>query len=70
MFYDSAHLPDLTHINNKEDVVPILPGCHLHSYDECMTHIIVTIGRFLGFQHPHGEVHINDDNTWNACAGE
>ena len=36
MFYDSAHLPDLTHINNKEDVVPILPGCIRKSYDGCM----------------------------------
>ncbi|GJJ11323.1 hypothetical protein Clacol_005555 [Clathrus columnatus] len=47
-----ANFPDLTHINNKEDVVPILPGI------------------FLGFQHPHGEIHIDDNGVWNACAGD
>ncbi|KIJ29740.1 hypothetical protein M422DRAFT_268773 [Sphaerobolus stellatus SS14] len=46
--YLDAHFSDLIHINNKEDVVPILPGVH----------------------HPHGEVHIADDNVWHACAGE
>jgi len=50
--YLDAHFPDLTHINNKEDVVPILPG------------------EFLGFQHPHGEIHINDSGAWDACAGD
>jgi len=50
--YLDAHFSDLTHINNKEDVVPILPG------------------EFLGFQHPHGEIHIQDSNAWDACAGD
>ncbi|KAF8513708.1 alpha beta-hydrolase [Hysterangium stoloniferum] len=50
--YLDAHLPDLTHINNKEDFVPILPG------------------RFLGYQHPHGEIHIQDSGAWDACAGD
>lgn len=50
--YLDANFPDLTHINNKEDVVPILPGI------------------FLGFQHPHGEIHIDDNGVWNACAGD
>ncbi|KIJ28858.1 hypothetical protein M422DRAFT_269830 [Sphaerobolus stellatus SS14] len=50
--YMDAHFSDLTHINNREDVVPILPG------------------RFLGFHHPHGEIHIADDGVWHACAGE
>jgi len=50
--YLDAHFPDLTHINNKEDVIPILPG------------------RFLGFQHPHGEIHIQDSGAWDACAGD
>jgi len=49
--YLDAHFPDLTHVNNREDVVPILPG------------------RFLGFEHPHGEVHIQDSGEWDACAG-
>ncbi|KIJ31875.1 hypothetical protein M422DRAFT_266358 [Sphaerobolus stellatus SS14] len=26
-------------------------------------------GRFLGFQHTHGEVHITSDGVWRACAG-
>ncbi|KAF8508908.1 lipase [Gautieria morchelliformis] len=50
--YLDEHFPDLTHINNKEDVVPILPG------------------KFLGFVHPQGEIHINDFGVWDACAGE
>jgi len=42
----------LTHINNKEDIVPIIPG------------------RFLGFVHPSGEVHIEDSNAWDSCPGQ
>ncbi|TDL26724.1 alpha/beta-hydrolase [Rickenella mellea] len=41
-----------THINNKEDPVPILPG------------------RFLGFVHPSGEVHIEDSGEWAMCPGQ
>ena len=48
--YVDAHAT-LTHINNKEDIVPILPG------------------RFLGYHHPSGEVHITDSNVWEACPG-
>ncbi|KAI0339395.1 lipase [Trametopsis cervina] len=51
--YIDAHLPSsLTHINNREDIVPILPG------------------RFLGFHHPAGEVHITDGGVWESCFGE
>ncbi|KAF8510192.1 alpha/beta-hydrolase [Hysterangium stoloniferum] len=50
--YLDAHFPDLTRINNREDLVPILPG------------------RFLGFHHPHGEIHIQDSGAWDACAGD
>ncbi|KAI0075335.1 lipase [Panus rudis PR-1116 ss-1] len=49
--YVDSHL-SLTHINNKEDIVPIVPG------------------RFLGFHHPSGEVHIQDSNAWEACPGQ
>ena len=41
----------VTHINNKKDDVPILPG------------------RFLGFHHPSGEVHIDEAGAWLACPG-
>lgn len=41
----------VTHINNKKDIVPILPG------------------RFLGFAHPNGEVHITEANAWDSCPG-
>ncbi|KIJ55281.1 hypothetical protein M422DRAFT_23892 [Sphaerobolus stellatus SS14] len=50
--YLDANFPNLIHINNKEDPVPILPG------------------RFLGFQHPHGEIHITDSNVWESCSGD
>ncbi|KAF8159295.1 lipase [Crassisporium funariophilum] len=43
---------DLSHVNNREDLVPILPG------------------KFLGFHHPQGEKHIQDDLSWLACPGE
>ncbi|KIJ04754.1 hypothetical protein PAXINDRAFT_21952 [Paxillus involutus ATCC 200175] len=49
--YVDANL-HLTHINNKEDPVPIIPG------------------RFLGFVHPSGEVHIQDSGEWKACPGQ
>ncbi len=38
-------------INNKRDLVPILPG------------------RFLGYRHPSGEIHIQDSSTWVSCRG-
>ncbi|KAK7031541.1 lipase [Favolaschia claudopus] len=50
----------VTHINNKEDIVPILPGS-----DFCLTR-----GKFLGFHHPTGEIHIQDSNAWDACPGQ
>lgn len=47
-----SKLPGLvTYINNKEDIVPILPG------------------KFLGYAHPNGELHIKDDNSWASCPG-
>jgi len=42
----------VTHINNKEDLIPIVPG------------------RFLGYHHPSGEVHIMDNNEWVSCPGQ
>ncbi|KAL5492619.1 hypothetical protein ACEPAI_4066 [Sanghuangporus weigelae] len=50
--YVDAHVLDLTHVNNKEDFVPIIPG------------------RFLGFVHPQGEIHIQDSGDWVACPGQ
>jgi len=41
----------LTHVNSREDPIPIVPG------------------RFLGFAHPAGEVHIQDTGAWVACPG-
>ncbi|KAH7091707.1 lipase [Auriculariales sp. MPI-PUGE-AT-0066] len=43
---------DVAHVNNKKDVVPIVPG------------------RFLGFAHPSGEVHINSKGQWLRCTGQ
>ncbi|KAI0833785.1 lipase [Trametes gibbosa] len=42
----------VTHVNNKKDPVPIVPG------------------RFLGFHHPSGEVHIQESEAWVACPGQ
>ncbi|CDO71060.1 hypothetical protein BN946_scf184844.g64 [Trametes cinnabarina] len=50
--YVDAQPISVTHINNKEDLVPILPG------------------RFLGFHHTSGEVHITDSSAWMACPGQ
>ena len=50
--YVDSHVAQLTHINNKKDPVPILPG------------------RFLGFVHASGEVHITESNTWAVCPGK
>ncbi|KAG9224176.1 hypothetical protein CCMSSC00406_0006844 [Pleurotus cornucopiae] len=49
--YVDSHI-SLTHINNREDFVPILPG------------------RFLGYSHPAGEVHIQDSGAWTSCPGQ
>ncbi|KAF8180845.1 hypothetical protein BJ912DRAFT_854984, partial [Pholiota molesta] len=43
---------DVTHVNNKRNFVPTLPG------------------RFLGFEHPQGETHIQDDGSWVTCSGD
>ncbi|KAK7461011.1 hypothetical protein VKT23_008938 [Stygiomarasmius scandens] len=48
--YVDAHA-SVTHINNKEDPIPIVPG------------------RFLGYAHPNGEVHIQDSGVWDVCPG-
>ncbi|TFY81188.1 hypothetical protein EWM64_g2823 [Hericium alpestre] len=42
----------LTHINNEEDPIPIVPG------------------KFLGYVHPVGEIHIQDSGSWEACPGQ
>jgi hypothetical protein len=49
--YVDSHIT-LTHINNKEDPIPIVPG------------------RFLGYVHPSGEVHIMDSGSWVSCPGQ
>ncbi|KAF9011341.1 lipase class 3 family protein [Cyathus striatus] len=49
--YVDSHI-SLTHINNKEDPIPIVPG------------------RFLGYVHPSGEVHIMDSGSWVSCPGQ
>ena len=49
--YVDAQPIEVTHINNEEDIVPILPG------------------KFLGYHHPSGEVHIQDSGAWLACPG-
>ncbi|KAI0075336.1 lipase class 3 family protein [Panus rudis PR-1116 ss-1] len=51
-YVDSHAGGSLTHINNKEDPIPIVPG------------------KFLGFHHPSGEVHIQDSGAWEACPGQ
>ncbi|KAI0759694.1 lipase [Trametes elegans] len=50
-FVDASSIA-VTHINNMEDLVPILPG------------------RFLGYHHPSGEVHIQDSSSWVSCPGQ
>ncbi|KAI0301189.1 alpha/beta-hydrolase [Multifurca ochricompacta] len=49
-FFDS-HIAEFTRMNNKRDVVPIVPG------------------RFLGFRHPEGEIHIEPNGHAVACPG-
>ncbi|EJC99932.1 lipase [Fomitiporia mediterranea MF3/22] len=50
--YVDSHVTDLTHVTNKQDPIPTVPG------------------RFLEFQHPQGEVHIQDSEEWKACPGQ
>ncbi|KAF5316579.1 hypothetical protein D9619_006735 [Psilocybe cf. subviscida] len=45
-------LSDMVRINNKKDIVPIVPG------------------RFLGFAHTEGEVHISSSSAWISCPGQ
>jgi hypothetical protein len=49
---DATLRGNVTHVNNRKDPYPILPG------------------RFLGFAHPAGEVHIQDSGAWVACPGQ
>jgi hypothetical protein len=53
---DSVTAATVTHINNKKDPIPIVPG------------------QLLGFAHPAGEVHIQEDDSgstssWVSCPG-
>ena len=50
-FVDSRLSGRVTHVNNQEDPVPVVPG------------------RFLGFHHPSGEIHILDSGAWDTCSG-
>ncbi|KAI0269944.1 alpha/beta-hydrolase [Gloeopeniophorella convolvens] len=50
-FFDEQ-IPDFVRINNKHDLVPIVPG------------------RALGFLHPHGEIHVQQDGTAVTCSGD
>ncbi|PPQ85402.1 hypothetical protein CVT25_006398 [Psilocybe cyanescens] len=43
---------DMVRINNKKDIVPIVPG------------------RFVGFAHTEGEIHITSSNAWLSCPGQ
>ncbi|KAF8623148.1 hypothetical protein AX17_007537 [Amanita inopinata Kibby_2008] len=49
--YVDSHI-HLTHINNKKDPVPTVPG------------------RFFGYHHPSGEVHITEAGPWENCPGQ
>ncbi|KAF8882766.1 Alpha/Beta hydrolase protein [Gymnopilus junonius] len=55
--YVDAHL-SFTHINNKEDIVPIVPANRSE------------FRSFLGYHHPSGEVHIMDNGEWVSCPGQ
>jgi len=55
----------------REDLVPIIPGAFLvlflsKTFDGAQCHL----GRFLGYHHPSGEVHIMDNEQWVSCPGE
>ena len=68
--YVDANVP-LTHITNKY-------ACNLmlnHTLDSDAYHrldiVPIIPGRFLGYTHPAGEVHIDDaTDVWNSCAGQ
>jgi hypothetical protein len=51
-YVDVMDSGSLTHINNKKDPIPIVPG------------------RFLGYTHPAGEVHIQASGAWDVCPGQ
>ncbi|KIK67315.1 hypothetical protein GYMLUDRAFT_238620 [Collybiopsis luxurians FD-317 M1] len=46
------HVPSFKHINNEDDLIPIVPG------------------RFLGYAHPAGEIHILSPGNAVACPGD
>ncbi|KAF5393295.1 hypothetical protein D9757_000668 [Collybiopsis confluens] len=46
------HIPGFKHINNEDDLIPIVPG------------------RFLGYAHPAGEIHILSPGKAVACSGD
>jgi hypothetical protein len=51
-YVDATLSGNVTHINNKKDPIPILPG------------------KFLGYAHPAGEIHIQASGAWDACPGK
>jgi hypothetical protein len=51
-----------------KDPVPIVPGTVYPSF-RMIQHSPAPIGRFLGYAHPEGEVHISEDSSWLNCPG-
>ena len=51
-YVDATLSGNVTHINNKKDPIPILPG------------------KFFGYAHPAGEIHIQASGAWDRCPGQ
>ncbi|KZS95515.1 lipase [Sistotremastrum niveocremeum HHB9708] len=43
---------------------------HLTHVNNQKDPVPIVPGRFLGFVHPSGEVHINSDGSWSSCPGQ
>lgn len=67
--YVDSHI-SFTHINNKKDPVPIVPGKPVYNYSRDVFIYMTPSGRFLGYHHPSGEIHIAESNKWLSCPGQ
>ncbi|KAJ6578309.1 lipase [Mycena capillaripes] len=65
-FADHASIGNtVTHINNKFESLLVFNDLNV-GFDLILT----ILGRFLGFHHPTGEIHIQDSGVWDICPGD
>ncbi|KAI0085773.1 lipase [Irpex rosettiformis] len=77
--YLPLHLPGVTfqsvlyglpRVGNQDFADYVDANLHITHINNLKDPIPIVPGRFLGFHHPSGEVHISENGAWEACPGQ